>query len=233
MKTSVLMIFGIMGLLFCRPLNAQSDTVRNFNDTSSFTNAEVAVQLLIKADSIALSDSINEVVLSKQLKELHSNQRSKLEKEFITIPNSNILASNVINYSNSKLQVGLVLHTTVTIGYDVPWRKVHQILTCAAKKTSYLNPEIAPFVHQTSLDDFYVSYQLNAHTNEPDKQPGIYSELHENIQDGFNEAGIEIMSPHYRAGRDGNSMAIPKDYLPEGYVTPGFKIEDNKNTKKQ
>ncbi|MDA3893259.1 MAG: mechanosensitive ion channel family protein [Salinivirgaceae bacterium] len=147
------------------------------------------------------------------------------KKEFITIPNSNVLSSNVINYSNSKLQGGLIVHTTVTIGYDVPWRLVHQILTNAAKKTSYLNFDIAPFVLQTSLDDFYVSYQLNAHTNEPDKQPAIYSELHQNIQDGFNEEGIEILSPHYRAARDGNTMAIPKDYLPEDYKTSGFKIE--------
>lgn len=134
------------------------------------------------------------------------------KKEFITIPNSNILASNVINYSRSKQQGGLIIHTTVTIGYDVPWRKVHNILINAAKKTSYLNMDIAPFVLQTSLDDFYVSYQVNAHTNEPDKQPLIYSELHQNIQDGFNDSGIEILSPHYRADRDGNEVTIPKEY---------------------
>ncbi len=150
------------------------------------------------------------------------------KKEFITIPNSNILSSNVINYSNSKQQGGLVVHTTVTIGYDVPWRQVHQILINAAKKTSNLNLEIAPFVLQTSLDDFYVSYQLNAHTNEPDKQPAIYSELHQNIQDGFNEQGIEILSPHYRAARDGNAMAVPKDYLPDEYSSPAFKIKNEK-----
>jgi len=148
------------------------------------------------------------------------------KKEYITIPNSTIMSSNVVNYSNSRLQGGLIVHTTVTIGYDVPWREVHQILINAAKKTANLNMEIAPFVLQTSLDDFYVSYQLNAHTNEPDKQPGIYSELHQNIQDGFNEAGFEIMSPHYRANRDGNALAVPKDHLPEGYCAPGFKVEN-------
>jgi len=154
------------------------------------------------------------------------------KKEFITIPNSNILSSNVINYSNSKLQGGLIVHTTVTIGYDVPWRQVQQILINAAKKTSNLNLSIAPFVLQTSLDDFYVSYQLNAHTNEPDKQPQIYNELHQNIQDGFNEAGIEILSPHYKASRDGNAMTIPKEYIPEGYEAPGFKITVDKKDSK-
>ncbi|MEZ5069454.1 MAG: mechanosensitive ion channel [Bacteroidales bacterium] len=147
------------------------------------------------------------------------------KKESITVPNTNILLSNVVNYSNSKQQGGLILHTTVTIGYDVPWRKVHQILIGAAKKTGSINLDIAPFVLQTSLDDFYVSYQLNVHTNEPDRQPAIYSEIHQNIQDGFNEAGIEILSPHYRAARDGNPMAIPRQYLPEDYVAPGFKVE--------
>lgn len=154
------------------------------------------------------------------------------KKEFITIPNSNVLSSNVINYSNSKLQGGLVIHTTITIGYDVPWRQVHQILINAAKKTANLNLDIAPFVLQTSLDDFYVSYQLNAHTNDPDKQPGIYSELHENIQDGFNEHEIEIMSPHYRATRDGNPIAIPKSYIPEGYKPPSFKVSLDDNQSK-
>jgi small-conductance mechanosensitive channel len=147
------------------------------------------------------------------------------KKEFVTVPNSNILSSNVINYSNSQQQGGLIVHTSVTIGYDVPWRQVHQLLTGAAKKTSYLNLEIAPFVLQTSLDDFYVSYELNAHTNEPDKLPAIYSELHQNIQDQFNDNGIEILSPHYRAARDGNHIVIPPDYVPKDYKSPGFKVE--------
>ena len=146
------------------------------------------------------------------------------KKESITIPNSNVLSSNVVNYSNTKLQGGLVVHTTITIGYDVPWRQVHQLLINAAKNTSNLNLTIAPFVLQTSLDDNYVSYQLNAHTNDPDKQPLIYSELHQNIQDGFNNAGLEILSPHYQSARDGNHIVVPKDYVPEGYKAPKFRV---------
>ena len=148
------------------------------------------------------------------------------KKEFITIPNSNILASNVINYSTSKLDEGVILHTTVTIGYDVPWRKVHELLLGAALKSEHISREYPPFVLQTSLDDFYVSYQLNATTNEPHLQPLIYSELHQNIQDAFNEAGFEIMSPHYRANRDGNTTTIPSDYLPGDYKAPAFRVEN-------
>lgn len=134
------------------------------------------------------------------------------KKEYITIPNSNILASSVVNYSTSKNNEGIILYSTVTIGYDVPWRQVHELLIGAALQTSYIKDTPKPFVLQTSLDDFYVSYQVNAYTNHPDKQPIIYSVLHQNIQDAFNEAGIEIMSPHYRAERDGNGAAIPEGY---------------------
>ncbi len=146
------------------------------------------------------------------------------KKEYITIPNSSILASSVVNYSTSKNHDGIILFTSVTIGYDAPWRQVHQLLIDAALKTGYIQSDPRPFVLQTSLDDFYVTYQLNAHTMEPSLQPAIYSELHQHIQDGFNEAGVEIMSPHYRSSRDGNAMAIPREYWPKdqpGQQTPG------------
>lgn len=131
------------------------------------------------------------------------------KNEEITIPNSTILSSHTTNYSNNK--EGLILHTTVTIGYDVPWRTVEQLLIEAAKKTKDISESPAPFVLQTSLDDFYIAYQLNAYTKEANKQAGIYSELHQNIQDSFRRGNVEIMSPHYRAMRDGNEIAIPKE----------------------
>ena len=77
---------------------------------------------------------------------------------------------------------------------------------------------------QTSLDDFYVSYQLNAYTDQPSVIARTYSDLHQNIQDKFNEAGVEILSPHYGALRDGNQIGIPESYLPKDYVAPGFRI---------
>ena len=82
----------------------------------------------------------------------------------------------------------------------------------------------APFVLQTSLDDFYVSYQINAYTDQPNRMAAIYGELHQNIQDGFAAAGVEIMSPHYRAVRDGGTVTLPADQLPEGYVAPSFRV---------
>ena len=151
-----------------------------------------------------------------------------IKNEIISIPNSTVMNSHTINYSSDAPEKGLVVHTTVTIGYDVPWRDVHQTLIDAALKTNYILQEPMPFVLQTSLDDFYVSYQINAYTREANKQALIYSTLHQNIQDICNERGIEIMSPHYRAARDGNTTTIPSSYLPEDYKAPGFKVEMKK-----
>jgi hypothetical protein len=109
-------------------------------------------------------------------------------------------------------------------------KDMHQALIDAATKTALLVlPEPMPFVLQTSLDDFYVSYQINAYVKEPNKQALIYSNLHQNIQDVCNERGIEIMSPHYRAARDGNKTTIPETYLDKEYQAPAFSVNLNKS----
>lgn len=127
----------------------------------------------------------------------------------ISIPNSMVLNNEIINYSALQAQEGLVLHTTVTIGYDVPWREVHGLLINAALATKYIQSEPKPFVLQTSLDDYYISYELNAYTVTPKRMAMIYSELHQNIQDYFNRASVEIMSPAYMAYREGSTVTIP------------------------
>lgn len=149
------------------------------------------------------------------------------KNEDVTVPNSAILSSNTINYS-SNAQIpgsGLIIHTTVTIGYDAPWRDVHRVLIEAANRTEFILKDPAPFVLQTSLEDFYVAYQLNGYTKESGRLATVYSQLHQNIQDSFNEAGIEIMSPHYRAQRDGNTTTVPANYLPDDYQAPRFRVE--------
>jgi len=150
-----------------------------------------------------------------------------IKNEIVSIPNSTIMNSHTINYSSDAPNNGLIIHTTVTIGYDVPWRNMHQALIEAASKTNYVLDEPKPFVLQTSLDDFYVSYQINAYTKEASKQATIYSDLHQKIQDVCNEKGIEIMSPHYRAARDGNNTTIPASYLPKDYRAPNFNVNVN------
>lgn len=123
-----------------------------------------------------------------------------------------VLGSHIINYSSSADHEGLILNTTVTIGYDIPWKMVHELLKKAAYNTELIDNEKVPFVLQTALNDFYVSYELNAYTRHANSMAKIYSDLHQNIQDSFNEEGVEIMSPHYGALRDGNDIAIPVGY---------------------
>lgn len=142
-----------------------------------------------------------------------------LKNEVVTIPNSFIMSSHTINFSASARQFGLIIHTTVTIGYDAPWRLVHQLLINAARLTPGVQSDPKPFVLETELQDYYPCYQINAYIKDADKQGEILSHLHQNIQDVFNEAGVEIMSPHYRANRDGNASTIPSEYL-NGSVNP-------------
>ena len=136
----------------------------------------------------------------------------------VTIPNGMVLNNEIINYNAPMLEEGLILNTTVTIGYDVPWRKVHDLLIQAAVASRDVLSDPKPFVLQTSLDDYYVSYELNAYTHAPDRMAMIYSELHQNIQDWFNEAGVEIMSPGYTAYRDGGEDTIPSQYKNHGPI---------------
>ncbi len=147
-----------------------------------------------------------------------------IKHEEVVIPNAVILNNSVINYSARARDKGLILHTAVTIGYDAPWRKVHGLLLSAAARTSGLLREPAPFVLQQSLDDFYVAYEVNAYTDNAQGMVSIYSELHENIQEAFNEGGVEILSPHYTQIRDGNKVTIPESYLPKDYVPAALRI---------
>jgi small-conductance mechanosensitive channel len=131
------------------------------------------------------------------------------KNEIITIPNSAILNGNTVNYSSMASQDGLIIHTTVTLGYDIPYPKIYELLIGAAMASEGVIKEKTPFVLQTSLDDWYISYQLNAYIRNPEKMPAIYSEIHKNIHIAFDEAGLEIMSPHYQAIRDGNGSTVP------------------------
>jgi len=143
-----------------------------------------------------------------------------VKNEEVIIPNAVILNNSVINFSARARDKGLILHTGVTIGYDTPWRTVHGLLLSAAERTSGLLREPAPFVLQQSLDDFYVAYEVNAYTDNAQGMVQLYSELHQNIQEAFNEAGVEILSPHYTQIRDGNKVTIPESYLPRTTCRP-------------
>jgi small-conductance mechanosensitive channel len=123
----------------------------------------------------------------------------------VTIPNTNILSGQIINFTAKRRTKELILHTTVTLGYDLPWRQIHELLLAAARDTENVLDDPEPFVLQRALHDFYVEYEINAYTDDPRAMTKTYSDLHQNIQDKFNEAGVEILSPHYRAHRRGEA----------------------------
>ena len=120
-----------------------------------------------------------------------------IKNEEIVIPNSTILNSNIINYSSLAKQQGLILHTTVGIGYEVPWRQVHAMLLMAAERTEGLLQQLQPFVLKKSLDDFCVTYELNVYCADAKNSPQFYDGLHQNILDVFNEYQVQIMTPAY------------------------------------
>jgi small-conductance mechanosensitive channel len=142
----------------------------------------------------------------------------------ITIPNALVMSNHIINFSAQARRGGLILHTTVTIGYDVLPARVCELLIAAARETESILDTPEPFVSQTALGDFYVHYELNAHTKDAKRMGITYSDLHRAILDKFNEAGVEIASPHLSSVRDGNQTQLPDDYLPKDYKPAAFRI---------
>ncbi len=174
-----------------------------------------------EGDRVKISDTVGDV-LEKSI--LVTRVRTIKNVEII-IPNSMILNAHILNYSAQAKDAGLILNTSVTIGYDAPWRTVHELLIGAALKTKGVLPQPKPFVFQTALNDFNVSYEINAYTDQPNDMAEIYSDLHRNIQDEFNRGGVEIMSPNYFALRDGNTVTIPEENRPKGYEAPNFRVQ--------
>jgi small-conductance mechanosensitive channel len=144
-------------------------------------------------DRVRIGDQVGDVL---EIRLLVTHLRSPKNEE-IVVPNSLIIGSNVVNYSSIARRHGLILHTTVGIGYEVPWRQVEAMLTEAAGRTEGLLSEPPPFVLQRALADFCVTYELNAYCEDPEQMYPLYSELHRNIQDVFNEHGVQIMTPAY------------------------------------
>ena len=132
------------------------------------------------------------------------------KNDVITIPNSNLMTSQTTNYTFSAHNYGVIVHTKVTIGYDMQWQQIRDLLLDAAAKTAHLQKKPEPFVRVTALDDFYVEYEINAYTRKSEMLSDIYSELHQNILDSFHSNGVEIMSPHIFAHRSDLPVQIPE-----------------------
>ena len=168
-------------------------------------------------DRVKIGESMGDV-LEKNL--LVTRIRT-IKNEEITIPNATIINAHLWNYSKSAGSIGIILHTSVTIGYDVPAKKVIELLLNAAENTKNLSREFKPFVLQKSLGDFYVEYELNVYTKQPKKMAMLKSDLNSSIRETFNQANVEILSPHYSAYRDGNASTVPGTEEPTDPKDPG------------
>ncbi len=156
-------------------------------------------------DRVQIGDTIGDVIERTTL----VTRVRTIKNVVVSIPNAKVLQHEIINYSAEARERGLILNTSVTIGYDVPWRQVQQLMIAAAADTTHILKSPQPFVLKTNLDDSYINYELNAYTDKPAYMADIYSELHQNILDKFNQTGVEIMSPSYLAIREGTGSTIP------------------------
>jgi len=163
-------------------------------------------------DRVKIGEHLGDV---EQMRLLVTHLRTPKNEEVI-IPNSTILGGDVVNFSTMAHQQGLILHTTVGIGYETPWRQVEAMLLEAAARTPDLLREPHPFVWQKSLGDFCVTYEINAYCSDPRNMFRLYTELHRNILDLFNEYGVQIMTPAYE-GDPEQPKVVPRE---QWYAAP-------------
>jgi small-conductance mechanosensitive channel len=160
-----------------------------------------------EGDRVKIGECVGDVQDSK----LMVTHLRTIKNELVAVPNSKIIDEQVVNYSALAGSEGLILHTTVGIGYEVPWRQVESMLLEAAERTSGLLHEPKPFVRQIELGTFAVTYEINAYCDEPSAMSERYTTLHQNILDIFNEYGIQIMTPAYE-GDPERAKIVPKDH---------------------
>lgn len=197
----------------------------SLGSTSAVANAVAGIVITYMrsfrpGDRVQIADTVGDIIERTLL----VTRVRTVKNVDITIPNSLVLNNHIVNYSVLAPTDGLILHTEVTIGYDAPWKKVHELLIEAALATEHILATPAPFVLQVALEDSYVRYQLNAYTRHANHMSNIYSGLHARVQDAFNAAGVEILSPAYQALRDGNTITIPAGKRPNGYQAPSFRV---------
>ncbi len=180
-----------------------------FGSSSAISNLFAGVILTYTrafqvGDRVRVGDSYGDVIE----KSLLVTRVRTIKNEEVAIPNGLVMGTHIVNYTAAVRGKGLLLHTSVTIGYDAPWRQVHGLLLSAAAATPRILKTPEPFVWQKSLDDFYVTYELNAATDHAEVLDDTYAELHKAIRDAFDAAGVEIMSPHYASLRDGSKSTV-------------------------
>jgi small-conductance mechanosensitive channel len=170
-------------------------------------------------DRIKVGDTMGDVIeMRLQVTHLRS-----IKNEEIIVPNSQILAGEVLNYSSLARGQGLILHTQVGIGYETPWRQVEALLLLAAARTPGVSQEPRPFVLEKALGDFAVTYEINVYCKNVQAMGQLYAELHRQILDVFNEYGIQIMTPAYEGDPETPKIVRQKDW----YAAPATRERDS------
>lgn len=157
-------------------------------------------------DRVKIGDVTGDVIEMR----LQVTHLKTVKNEEVIVPNSTILNSEVMNYSSLARKPGLILHTTVGIGYETPWRQVEAMLLMAAGRTPGLMREPSPFIRQQALGDFAVTYELNVYCDNAQAMGELYTQLHRNVLDAFNEYGVQIMTPAYE-GDPEKPKVVPKE----------------------
>jgi small-conductance mechanosensitive channel len=160
---------------------------------------------------------------------LISTRVRSIKNELVQIPNAVLLSSTTLNFSRNPSGSGIILHTTVTIGYNTPWRQVHELLKRATAGVKGLMQEPEPFVLQTALSDFYVAYQLNVRLENPADRVEVLAALHARIQDIFNEYGVQIMSPHYLTDPAKPAVVLKQNWFAPPAPVPAENPEADSN----
>jgi small-conductance mechanosensitive channel len=168
-------------------------------------------------DRVKIGEHVGEVTEIR----LMSTYLRTPKNEQVVIPNSLILNGEVVNFSTLATQSGLILHTVVGIGYETPWRQVEAMLLEAAARTPGLLREPRPFVLQKALANFAVDYEINVYCDNPRGLMLLYTELHRNILDVFNEYGVQIMTPAYEGDPEQPKVVARNDWYPAPARGPG------------
>lgn len=230
-------LLGLMGLMLAYPYIPGSNSkafqgaglllgVLAALGSSAIATNIISGLMLIYTRAFRIDDrvEINGTVGIVQERALLVTRVRTPRNELVSIPNATVIGASIVNFSFSRreIQQPVAIATTVTIGYDVPWRQVHELMLNAAAETIGLSLDLPPFVLQTSLNDFHISYELNAFVADVDTYRRTLSDLLGAIQDQFAAAGVEILSPGYHAMRNGNRSTLPPwPAAPFGEQPPG------------
>ena len=182
--------------------------------SSGIVNQAISGMMITYARALKVGDFVKIDDIEGTVTDLGplSSKIKTLRNEEITLPNATIASSATTNFSRLSESDGVFTPTSVTIGYDTPWRQIQALLVLAAERTPGVRKQPKPFVLQTALDDFYVRYTLLVCLEQPQTRGRVLSVLHANIQDAFNEYGVQIMSPNYEADPEGRKVVPPSEW---------------------